>query len=111
MPDASARSSARDSSAQARGVENGTGSAGTGRISASGMLVMKLRISARTPWRAAQASHSSMSTRRCRMVTRLTSAELIARTSARSCMRLPAATTQVPAGSACSPSRRSSSSE
>ena len=37
MPAASARSSARDSSVQARGVENGTGSAGTGRISASGM--------------------------------------------------------------------------
>ena len=50
MPAPSARSSARDSSAQARGVENGTGSAGTGRISASGMWEMKLRISARTPF-------------------------------------------------------------
>ncbi len=45
----------------------------------------------------------------CRIVTRLTSAELMARTSARSCRRLPAATTHVPGGSACSPRRRSSS--
>jgi hypothetical protein len=75
------------------------------------MLAMKLTISPRMPCCFAQASHSSVSTRKCKMVTRLTSAELIARTSARSCMRLPAATTQVPAGRLCSPSRRSSSSE
>ena len=57
-------SSACDSSAQARGVENGTGSCGTSRISASGMNEMKLRISARMPFARAQSCHSSASTRR-----------------------------------------------
>ena len=80
-------SSARDSSAQARGVENGTGSGGTGahqRVGHVGDEAADLRRARRGA--RAQSSHSSTSTRRCRMVTRLTSAELIARTSARSCM-------------------------
>ncbi len=63
MPPFCARSSARESSDQERGVEKGTGSDGTGRISASGTVAMKLRISARMPARWAQASHSSTSWR------------------------------------------------
>ena len=66
-------------------VENGSGSCGTSRMRASGMNERKLRISARIPARRAQSCHSSASTRRLRIVTRFTSAELIARTNARSC--------------------------
>lgn len=92
-------------------VENGKGSCGTGRISASGIYEMKRRTCSRTPARRPQAGHAPGSTRRCRIVTRFTSAEHFERTSARSWMRLPAATTRAPRGSACSPIRRSDSRE
>ena len=43
----SVRSKERDSDAQERGVENGTGALGTGRINASGIKAMNDRISER----------------------------------------------------------------
>lgn len=82
MPACSARSKARDSDAHARGVENGTGVRGTGRNSASGQTRMYSRMIGRTRARAAQSSHSGTSTRTCRMMTRLTSALEMVRTSA-----------------------------
>jgi hypothetical protein len=97
--------------AQARGVENGTGSPGAGRCSAAGIVWTKKRTSERTPFFSAHASHSGTSTRIGTMKTRLISAVESGRTSALSSAQLPAATTHVPGGRRCSPSRRSSRSE
>ena len=75
------------------------------------MKLTNAKISERIRLARAHCSHSLLSTRRFSIVTRLTSAALNERTSERSSARFPAATTQVPSGSLCSPKRRSSNRE
>jgi hypothetical protein len=64
LPDCSANVSDRDNDVHARGVENGVGTRGTGRIKALGMYTMYERMSGLTPAFFAHTSHCFVSTRK-----------------------------------------------